>query len=224
MDPLSVTASVIAVATLAGQTCKYLKELRTLMGALPGRLHTLNNEVADMELVLQSVADLIQPIGMPSGGGGGLNAAVGGASKTIGSTGATTANSSSGAADPENENYQSSGGPPDLPPAPAHAHAHATTTTTTTTATNTTIDISKSTGPTDEELHVITTVVSRAQGYLDELRTLADQIQRAGGRSKTARLSRLKAFRRELPRLNTLQDELTRVKANLNVILGAANT
>lgn len=70
----------------------------------------------------------------------------------------------------------------------------------------------------------ISTLLDRARGYLDELRTIARQIQQAGGKSKTARLSRLKAFRRELPRLNDLQDELTRVKANLNVILGAENT
>ena len=56
MDPLSLTASVIAVATLATQTCKAFSKLRGLHAAVPGRLHALNNEVADIELVLRQVA------------------------------------------------------------------------------------------------------------------------------------------------------------------------
>ena len=52
MDPLSITASVIAVATLAGQICNAFSDLRILCNRLPGYLHALNNEVADLEIVL----------------------------------------------------------------------------------------------------------------------------------------------------------------------------
>lgn len=58
MDPLSVAASAIAVATLAAQTCSALADLRSLCKTLPGRLHALNNEVADLELVLFQLASL----------------------------------------------------------------------------------------------------------------------------------------------------------------------
>jgi hypothetical protein len=60
MDPISVAASVIAVATLAAQTCSALADLRSLCRSLPGRLHAVNNEVADLELVLLQVALLIE--------------------------------------------------------------------------------------------------------------------------------------------------------------------
>ena len=56
MDPLSLTASVIAVATLAAQTCNTFAKLRALHKAIPGRLHALNNEAVDIELVLYQVA------------------------------------------------------------------------------------------------------------------------------------------------------------------------
>ena len=60
MDPLSLTASVIAVATLAAQTCKSFAKLRGLHKAIPGRLHALNNEVVDIELVLYQVAAVVR--------------------------------------------------------------------------------------------------------------------------------------------------------------------
>ena len=56
MDPLSLTASVIAVATLASQIAGAVADLRNLCKHLPGRLHALGNEVSDMELVLREVA------------------------------------------------------------------------------------------------------------------------------------------------------------------------
>ena len=56
MDPLSITASAITIATLAAQTCSVFLELRSLCKSLPGRLHAANNEVADIELVLFQVA------------------------------------------------------------------------------------------------------------------------------------------------------------------------
>ena len=60
MDPLSLTASVIAVATLAAQTCNTFAKLRGLHKAIPGRLHALNNEVVDIELVLYQVAAVVR--------------------------------------------------------------------------------------------------------------------------------------------------------------------
>lgn len=60
MDPISVAASVITVATLAGQVCSVFGELRSLCRSLPGRLAAVNNEVADLELVLYEVASLVE--------------------------------------------------------------------------------------------------------------------------------------------------------------------
>ncbi|KAF8850789.1 hypothetical protein BDZ45DRAFT_184563 [Acephala macrosclerotiorum] len=60
MDPLSLTASVIAVATLAAQTARALADLRTLCKELPGRVHALSNEVSDIEVVLFQVAKVTE--------------------------------------------------------------------------------------------------------------------------------------------------------------------
>ncbi|EGD90805.1 hypothetical protein H112_01386 [Trichophyton rubrum D6] len=60
MDPLSVTASIIAVGTVAGKICSAFTELRSLCRSLPGRLHALNNEVADLEIVLFELASLTE--------------------------------------------------------------------------------------------------------------------------------------------------------------------
>ncbi|KAF2019459.1 hypothetical protein BU24DRAFT_459132 [Aaosphaeria arxii CBS 175.79] len=60
MDPLSITASVIAIATLASKVCTIFGELRSLSKSLPGRLAAVNNEVADLEVVLYDVASLVE--------------------------------------------------------------------------------------------------------------------------------------------------------------------
>jgi hypothetical protein len=60
MDPLSLTASVVAVATVAAQIAGALAELRRLCKQLPGRLHALSNEVSDIEVVLFQVAKVIE--------------------------------------------------------------------------------------------------------------------------------------------------------------------
>ncbi|MCJ1384210.1 hypothetical protein MMC17_007326 [Xylographa soralifera] len=60
MDPLSISASAIAIAALATQVCKALARLRENCKTLPGRLHALNNEVADIKSVLCQVASVIQ--------------------------------------------------------------------------------------------------------------------------------------------------------------------
>lgn len=59
MDPLSVTASVLAIASLAASTCSAISDLRSLCKGLPGRLHAISNEVADLELVLTEVSMLL---------------------------------------------------------------------------------------------------------------------------------------------------------------------
>ncbi|KAL9080470.1 MAG: hypothetical protein Q9157_000784 [Trypethelium eluteriae] len=58
MDPLSLTASIIAVATLAGQTCQGFIKLRGLHKSVPGRVHALHNEVVDLKVVLHQLADV----------------------------------------------------------------------------------------------------------------------------------------------------------------------
>ncbi|TVY81515.1 Ankyrin repeat, PH and SEC7 domain containing protein secG [Lachnellula suecica] len=59
MDPLSVIASSVAIATLAAQTCKALANLRSIYKTLPARLHAINNEVVDLEVVLRQLAEVI---------------------------------------------------------------------------------------------------------------------------------------------------------------------
>jgi len=59
-DPLSLTASVVAVATVAAQIAGALAELRRLCKQLPGRLHALSNEVSDIEVVLFQVDKVIE--------------------------------------------------------------------------------------------------------------------------------------------------------------------
>ncbi|KAI9691740.1 MAG: hypothetical protein M1822_007812 [Bathelium mastoideum] len=58
MDPLSIAASVIAVATFAGQVGAAFRSLRQCSVELPGRVHALNNDVADLEVVLYQVASV----------------------------------------------------------------------------------------------------------------------------------------------------------------------
>jgi hypothetical protein len=49
MDPLSIVASSIAIVAL-----------RSIARKLPGRMHVLNNEVADLELVLNEVVEILK--------------------------------------------------------------------------------------------------------------------------------------------------------------------
>ena len=60
MDPLSITASAITVASLATSTCRAFAGLRSLCKSLPGRLHALNNEVVDIEVVLIEIATVFK--------------------------------------------------------------------------------------------------------------------------------------------------------------------
>lgn len=59
MDPLSITASVIAVATLAAKLCATFSSLREVCSVLPGRLHALNNEIVDFEAVCRQVGSTL---------------------------------------------------------------------------------------------------------------------------------------------------------------------
>ncbi|KAJ5710552.1 ankyrin repeat containing protein [Penicillium malachiteum] len=54
MDPLSFTASLLTVATLAASVTTALSNLREV-GELPSRLHAINNEVTDLEVILRQI-------------------------------------------------------------------------------------------------------------------------------------------------------------------------
>ena len=58
MDPLSITAAIVGIGAVATQTGNAFKNLRSLCKTLPGRLHALSNEVADLELILSELAAL----------------------------------------------------------------------------------------------------------------------------------------------------------------------
>ncbi|KXX73195.1 Ankyrin repeat domain-containing protein 7 [Madurella mycetomatis] len=60
MDPLSIAAGVIAVATIAAQVSNILAEIRNDWDALPGRIHALNNEIQDFKAVLHQVAIAVE--------------------------------------------------------------------------------------------------------------------------------------------------------------------
>ena len=60
MDPLSITASVLAILSAATSTARAFEDLRRLCKTLPGRLHALSNEVSDIELVLHQVASVLE--------------------------------------------------------------------------------------------------------------------------------------------------------------------
>ena len=60
MDPLSITAAVLAIGTAATATADAFNELRQWCHTLPGRLHALSNEVSDFELVLHQVASIVE--------------------------------------------------------------------------------------------------------------------------------------------------------------------
>ncbi|WEW59842.1 hypothetical protein PRK78_005323 [Emydomyces testavorans] len=60
MDPLSITASIAGITGLVLQISSSLSKLRSLCKSLPGRLHAVNNEVTDLEVVLYQVAMLVK--------------------------------------------------------------------------------------------------------------------------------------------------------------------
>ncbi|KAJ6788207.1 hypothetical protein PWT90_02172 [Aphanocladium album] len=60
MDPLSLTASIIAVTTVAVEVGKVLASLHEDWESLPGRVHALNNEIQDFRVVLNQVSIAVQ--------------------------------------------------------------------------------------------------------------------------------------------------------------------
>ncbi|KAF3155809.1 hypothetical protein TWF569_007858 [Orbilia oligospora] len=59
MDPLSISASVIAITTLVAQVSQAFREIRSITESIPGRLHALHNEVVDFEVVLSQVSSVL---------------------------------------------------------------------------------------------------------------------------------------------------------------------
>ena len=57
-EPLSLVASIIAVATVAAQITSTLSKLRVIC-ELPGRLHALSNELTDLQVVLRHVGTTV---------------------------------------------------------------------------------------------------------------------------------------------------------------------
>lgn len=55
MDPLSITAGVLALATAAAQISKAISQLRQL-GEVPSKIYALRNEISDLEVVLRQIA------------------------------------------------------------------------------------------------------------------------------------------------------------------------
>ncbi|KAK4213431.1 hypothetical protein QBC37DRAFT_388047 [Rhypophila decipiens] len=60
MDPLSISASAIAVAGVAARLCSLLADIRDAYISLPDRLHALNEEVRDLRVVLNHLAACIK--------------------------------------------------------------------------------------------------------------------------------------------------------------------
>lgn len=59
MEPVSLIASIIGIVQFSSQICSSISDLRSLCKTLPGRIHAVSNEVADLELVLLRVNDLL---------------------------------------------------------------------------------------------------------------------------------------------------------------------
>lgn len=60
MDPLSITASIAALATIVAQVSHVLAEIRDDWDSLPGRIHALNNEIQDFTVVLHQVSIAVE--------------------------------------------------------------------------------------------------------------------------------------------------------------------
>ena len=58
-DPLSLAASIIAIATAAAQISRAISSLRHL-GELPQRVYALKNEVSDLEAVLLQISHALE--------------------------------------------------------------------------------------------------------------------------------------------------------------------
>jgi hypothetical protein len=142
MDPFSITASAVTVATLAASTCRTFADLRALCKSLPGRLHALNNEVADIEVVLVQVATVF-----------------------------------------DERAYSIPG---------KHQQA-------------------------------IPRLLDQANDKLTELQSTIEQLTKIYASGKIVVLQ-AHVWRRELPKLSALQEDIKKIKCNLNILLGASNS
>ena len=59
MDPLSLTASIIAIIGITGQTAKSIKKLASIKGA-PDLILALNNEISDIRLIIIAIQDVFE--------------------------------------------------------------------------------------------------------------------------------------------------------------------
>ena len=59
MDPLSLTASIIAIIGVGGQAAKAVKKLASFKGA-PDTLLALNNELSDLRLIVTAIEDVFR--------------------------------------------------------------------------------------------------------------------------------------------------------------------
>ena len=59
MDPLSLTASIIAIIGVGGQAAKAVKRLASIKGA-PDTLLALNNEISDLRLIVTAIEDVFR--------------------------------------------------------------------------------------------------------------------------------------------------------------------
>ena len=59
MDPLSLTASIIAIIGVGGQVAKAVKELASIKGA-PDTILALHNEISDIRLIIIAIQDVFE--------------------------------------------------------------------------------------------------------------------------------------------------------------------
>ena len=59
MDPLSLTASIVAIIGVGGQAAKAIKKLASVRGA-PYSIFALNNELSDLQLVVAAVEEILK--------------------------------------------------------------------------------------------------------------------------------------------------------------------
>jgi hypothetical protein len=59
MDPLSIIASVLTLATAAAQIGTAISRLRHF-GEVPGKIYALKNEVSDLEVVLRQIGQALK--------------------------------------------------------------------------------------------------------------------------------------------------------------------
>ncbi|KAL8854966.1 MAG: hypothetical protein Q9221_000162 [Calogaya cf. arnoldii] len=58
-EPISIAASVLTLAAVAGQISKAISRLRHF-GEVPGRVYALKNDISDLEVVLRQVGHALE--------------------------------------------------------------------------------------------------------------------------------------------------------------------